>query len=390
MAQVVDAERILDPAVERGGRIVERGAVLGDVDRQARVAPAHVDQRLREALGNHFPAGLHAGVIEHCDRLHPEHRIALVVLHRTDRVVVHAHEVDRLMDAREIRLESRVPGVAEQLGHLRRIPPEQRGIDVIAVVVDVVAATPVDVLGAIAGGTLGLEIEDDPDLPVAAGAERLHRRSVRTQDVVRGDHRLLEIAMAGRVHPVEVARVDHHPWLVERRPQLHPVAERVERDARELGEPVDRVTRQPAAAVVERRRQVPVVESGHRLDAALEQPVDQPRVEVEPGLVHRPGAGRQDASPGEAEPVGPQPELAHQLDVRLPAPVVIARHITGIAVLHPSGGVGEAVPDTGAGAVGERGPLDLIGGGGGAPEESRREGGVVVHGRRRIAASLVR
>ena len=44
--------------------------------------------------------------------------------------------------------------------------------------------------------------------------------------------------------------------------------------------------RRPAAGVLERLRQVPVVERRERLDAVREQLVDEPVVEVEPGLVH--------------------------------------------------------------------------------------------------------
>ena len=57
---------------------------------------------------------------------------------------------------------------------------------------------------------------------------------------------------------------------------------------RVLGEPLGDVAIQPAAAVVERRRQVPVIERDRRLDALLEQRVDQAVVEVEPCALTRP------------------------------------------------------------------------------------------------------
>ena len=53
-----------------------------------------------------------------------------------------------------------------------------------------------------------------------------------------------------------------------------------------LGERVDRLARGPAAAVLERLRQVPVVERDEGLDAVREQLVDEPVVEVEAGRVH--------------------------------------------------------------------------------------------------------
>src|ERR1700730_7843511 len=48
---------------------------------------------------------------------------------------------------------------------------------------------------------------------------------------------------------------------------------------------------------------------------------------------------------------------------------MVAGDVAGLARRHQAGGVGEAVPVAGAGAVGERRALDLVGGGRGAPEE---------------------
>ena len=65
------------------------------------------------------------------------------------------------------------------------------------------------------------------------------------------------------------------------------IAERVEEDRRVLGEPVDDVARRPAALVLERLRQVPVVQRRQRPDPALEHALDERPVEVEPALVRR-------------------------------------------------------------------------------------------------------
>ena len=71
----------------------------------------------------------------------------------------------------------------------------------------------------------------------------------------------------------------------------------------------------PAAGVLERLRQIPVVERDEGLDAGLEQPVDEPVVEVEAGGVDLPAPGREDARPGDREAVGAEAEPLHQLDV---------------------------------------------------------------------------
>ena len=53
-----------------------------------------------------------------------------------------------------------------------------------------------------------------------------------------------------------------------------------------LREGVDGLAGRPAAAILERLRQVPVVQRDERLDAVREQLVDEAVVEVEAGLVH--------------------------------------------------------------------------------------------------------
>ena len=89
------------------------------------------------------------------------------------------------------------------------------------------------------------------------------------------------VLVARRVQAVQVAEQPDDPGLVDRQPPAHAVAVRVEARRRVLGEALDRVAVAPAAVVLERLRQVPVVERHHGLDAALEQRVEQPLVVVE-------------------------------------------------------------------------------------------------------------
>ena len=79
-----------------------------------------------------------------------------------------------------------------------------------------------------------------------------------------------------------------------------------------LGERLDVSRARPAAAVLERLRQVPVVERQERLDAVREQLVDEAVVEVEAGLVHAAATLGDDPRPRDREAVGVEPELAHQ------------------------------------------------------------------------------
>ena len=116
-----------------------------------------------------------------------------------------------------------------------------------------------------------------------------------------------------------------------------------------------------------------MVQRRDRTDAALEQPVDEPRVEVDAGLVRRRRARRLDARPRDGEAVGAEAELGHQVEVALPAVVVVAGDIAGVAVPHLAGRLRERVPDRRAAAVLVERALHLIRGRRGAEREPGRE-----------------
>lgn len=189
------------------------------------------------------------------------------------------------------------------------------------------------------------------------------------QEVVRRLRGGRQVAPARRVHAVHVAAVDHHPGFVQRGPVPDAVAQARGDDARVVREPVRAIAGGPAAALVQRLRQVPVEQGRERRDAGREQAVDQPVVEVEPGSVHAAGALGQHAAPGDAEAVGAQAQFAHQRDILAPAPVVVAGDVAGVAACDAARLVREHVPVAGTGAVGQRRALDLVGRRGGSPEE---------------------
>ena len=106
---------------------------------------------------------------------------------------------------------------------------------------------------------------------------------VRQQQMMRGGERGRPVAAAGRVQPFGVAEHARAPGLVVRDPAAHAIAEQVGDDVDVLDEGVDGRAHGPAAVVLERLRQIPVVERHERLDAGFEQPVDEAVVEVEAG-----------------------------------------------------------------------------------------------------------
>ena len=162
--------------------------------------------------------------------------------------------------------------------------------------------------------------------------------------------------------------------LVERDPVLDPVTERTYDRIGVRAERLGHDPRPPAAAVLQRLRQIPVKERHPRRDLLGEHRVDQTVVEVEPLLVERAVTRRKDPRPRHREAVVAHPQLAHEPEVFLVAVVVIAGHIRSVAAQHPAGLARETVPDRLALAVLEGRALDLRGGGRHAPDEVLREG----------------
>src|SRR3546814_9158746 len=112
---------------------------------------------------------------------------------------------------------------------------------------------------------------------------RSHRSAVRAHQMVARDRRLEQIAVTGRERAVQIAAVGDHPRLVQRHPFLHPPIEAAVHHRSIFGEPVRTIPVQPAALVVERGGQVPMVEREQRLDVVLEPFIDKPLVKRSEG-----------------------------------------------------------------------------------------------------------
>ena len=123
------------------------------------------------------------------------------------------------------------------------------------------------------------------------GTESLDGQAVAEQQMVHGRQPGRRVLHAGGVGAADVAEERRAPRLVQRGPDRHPVAESIVDVEGVLAETVRGVPVAPAALVLDRLRQVPVVERQPRHDVVLEQFVDQPRVEVESGRVDRPAVG---------------------------------------------------------------------------------------------------
>src|SRR4029453_11276849 len=168
-----------------------------------------------------------------------------------------------------------------------------------------------------------------------------------------------------------VSLFDKGAELVDREVVLHSVAELVGDVPAVVAERLRRVFGPPAAVLVlQRLREIPVIERDERLDPVCAQLVGQALVEVDAFRVRRTVTLREDARPGDREAVGVGADVLHQRDVFLVAVIVIVGDVAGVAVLDLPGGVRERVPDRRPLAVLVPRRLDLVRGGSDAPIET--------------------
>ena len=180
------------------------------------------------------------------------------------------------------------------------------------------------------------------------------------------------------VHGVSEEREDGE--FVEGGKALDAVAVAPCRQCRVIGEPAGTVAARPAAQIVERLRQVPVIKAEPRLDPRGQERIDEPVVERQARFVRGPASERQNPRPGEREAVGGGAELLHQRHVVEVEVIVVAGDVAGIAVGNAALLAATRVPDARAAAILERRPFDLIARGGDPPDEVGRPAGGIVLG----------
>ena len=236
----------------------------------------------------------------------------------------------------------------------------------------VVADERFEIRGALAAGFEMSDVMGDPDPRIRhRGANRGRGSGVGEVRVMRGTQRIGPPATARRMLTRAVAHLRERPWLVERDPGVDTVTEAARHEGRVVGEPIDDLRLQPASAVLQLLWQVPVVEGQPRLDPAIQQPVDEAVVEVQAGLIAAAGAAGLNAWPRDAEAIGPQAHLGHEVEVVAPSPVVVARDVAGLVVDDPARRVAERVPDARAASIEVHRTFDLVGGGCRAPRKVR-------------------
>src|SRR5919204_591664 len=367
--QVRDAPLVVDaPVVEP---VVERRAVLRDQQGDLSVVALQPQEELRQRRRIDRPA--HRGLLGSGRGLVDAHD-GIVARDDDVRVVeVDAEEVERLCDQVEVAVGD-VVSTSDvrlvQLEHVLGVRTAEERVEEPAVAVSVQPQRRRLVLARGRRRPDDCQVERDPDAAaVAARTERLHRGSVRQQEVMRDAQREPPVLRSGRLRPVRMAEEGGHPRLVVRDPVVDGVTELVEHDLRVLGEPLDDVARSPTARILQRLRQIPVVERREWDDLALAQPGGETAVEVQALAIRAAAAVRLDSRPRDREAVALQPERPHQVEVLAPAEVVLARGLAGVAAVHVPVLRSEAIPDRLAAPVDLRRALDLVRGGRCAPNK---------------------
>jgi len=126
---------------------------------------------------------------------------------------------------------------------------------------------------------------------------------------------------------------------------LHAIAERVGHDARVVAKIFGEVAIRPPAGILERLRQIPMIERHPRLDIAREHLVNHAPVKIEPLLINRSLAVRHDPRPRQRNPRRIKPKLSHQPNVIGIAMVKIASHVARIPMLNLPRRVRKPIPD---------------------------------------------
>src|SRR5687768_1206545 len=269
---ILDAKRILDLAVDGLRRIVKRRAVLRDVNGGIAVPLLHPEQNPGERGGKDFPVSLRSDALWLRHPLNLNGKQVSIMADDAAGVIVDPEEIDRLFDQAHVLVRPIGPGITENLTHLFRVVAEENWIKILAIHVGIGAPRRLQILRRLRRRVLRLQVDRDSNLSLfrgAGGSELLDSRTVRPHEVVRGDRGLERIDVTGGEDSVQVSAVSYDPRLVEGRPHLHAVPQNVPHGGGVIREPFGDVAIEPAASVVERFGEVPVVEGRVRSDLRL-------------------------------------------------------------------------------------------------------------------------
>ena len=178
----------------------------------------------------------------------------------------------------------------------------------------------------------------------------------------------------GGVDTPAITEVHEPADFVDGEERLDAIAQAFGHIAGVIRERFGRLARLPSAdTVLQRLRQVPMIEGRKRLNPVREEFVQEAIVEVEAFGVRRAGPVGKYPRPCDRKSIGFDAEPLDQANVFLVPMIVIVGAVRVAAIADFARGVGEGVPDRrGAAVLGHR-ALDLVGRRGRAPQEAGGE-----------------
>ena len=213
----------------------------------------------------------------------------------------------------------------------------------------------------------------DPGIGVSP-ADRIGRKAVGVDRIVPGrKHRAVIQTEAWCVYTAAVAQPHAALRLIEGKIVPHPPLKVRGHRGGIPGEGFCRIIIQPATLVLQGLRQIPVVERDIGLDPCRKQCIDQPVIPCKTCRIDWSRALREDARPGNREPVRLQVHLFQQCNILCPAMVAVAGDVPGIAVPCFARHMAEGIPDGQSPTILLHCALDLIGCGCRAPDEIFRK-----------------
>ncbi len=350
----LDPRRVLDRA-RLGRDVVEGDAVLRDDDRDPPVVVRDPHEVVVEALRPDPPPLLRVVLADELGRIVERPVLVRGVPQPVRHVVAVAEEIDAVRkdftllvaDLRDDHALAAVP-----VDHVGRVVALQKRVEEPARVVAVVAVRGRLVLRAVGGavrrGVGHLRVELDAHLRLRVDpCERGFRAAVREEEVVAHADRGGEVVQPRRVTPEPVADPGDDPRFGVADPDGDPLAQCLEHRPRVALEVIDDLGICPAAAVLQRLREVPVVERSHGGDAGLADLARELAVPVESFLIEPAGLRPVgvDPRPADREAVGSDVELFHERDVFVDAVVVVAGDVAGVSVGDVTRDVTKSVPD---------------------------------------------
>ena len=165
----------------------------------------------------------------------------------------------------------------------------------------------------------------------------------------------------------------HHPRFIVGSNGGNPCPETPAYLARIVDKTVYCATRRPTTGLLQRLRQVPVVQRDVRRNATRQQASNEPVVEGHALLAPRPGARRLHAGPSDREAIGSQPQADQEVQVVVETVVVVAGHLASATIENGAGLATEHVPDGIATPAFARCALYLKGASGSTPDETGRK-----------------